>query len=122
MTPPRPPVLPSVTAAQERYHADLVDEVAKAVAAHEVVVVGVSGLPPGRKARRLLEAENIPYRYLQYGSYLRGWKRRLALKIWMGWPTFPMIFVRGTFIGGASDLRRLSQAGELKKMLAHSGG
>ncbi|MDQ3265283.1 MAG: glutaredoxin [Myxococcota bacterium] len=122
MAPPRPPVLPSVTAAQERYHADLVDEVAKVVAAHEVVVVGVSGLQPGRRARRLLEAENIPHRYLQYGSYLRGWRRRLALKLWVGWPTFPLIFVKGTFIGGASDLRRLSQTGELKKMLANSGG
>jgi glutaredoxin-related protein len=59
----------------------------------------------------------VPYRYLQYGSYLSGWRRRLALKIWVGWPTFPLVFIDGTFIGGASDLRALQASGELKKLL-----
>lgn len=92
-------------------------EVAKAVAEEKVVVVGVSGLQPGKRARKLLEAQGVPYRYLQYGSYFSGWRRRLALKIWVGWPTFPHIFVKGTFIGGASDLSKLIESGELKKLL-----
>lgn len=117
MTPPRPPVLPHVAAAQQAYHPDIVEEVAKAVSENDVVVVGVSGLQPGKKALRLLDGEKIAYRYLEYGSYLSGWKRRLALKIWMGWPTFPLIFIKGTFIGGGSDLRKLNESGELKKML-----
>jgi glutaredoxin-related protein len=103
---------------QQAYQADLVEEVAKAVAAEEVVVVGVAWLQPGKRARKLLDAEKIPYRYLQYGSYLSGWRRRLALKIWVGWPTFPLIFVKGTFVGGASDLKRLKESGELRKMLS----
>lgn len=117
MKPPRPPLHPSVAAAQEAFHPDLVEEVAKAVAAERVVVVGVYGLQPGKQARRLLEAAGIPYRYLEYGSYISGWQRRLALKIWVGWPTFPHVFVKGTFIGGARDLRKLIESGELKKML-----
>jgi monothiol glutaredoxin len=116
--PPRPPVLPHVAEAQSRYHADLVEEVASAVAANDVVVVGVSGLAPAKRARKLLDAEKISYRYLEYGSYFSGWKRRLALKMWIGWPTFPLIFIKGTFIGGASDLKHLHERGELRTLLA----
>ncbi|MBL8955247.1 MAG: glutaredoxin [Myxococcaceae bacterium] len=118
MIPPRPPLHPAVVAAQQAYHADLVNEVAAAVAAHEVVVVGVSGLAPGRRARAYLDAASIPYKYLQYGSYFSGWRRRLALKMWVGWSTFPLVFVRGTFIGGASDLKRLLDSGELAALRA----
>ena len=118
MTPPRPPVLSSVSTRQQAFHSDLVQEVATAVAAEDVLVVGVNWLQPDKRARKLLDAEQIPYRYLQYGSYLSGWRRRLALKIWIGWPTFPLIFVKGTFIGGGSELKKLHQTGELKTMLA----
>ena len=31
--------------------------------------------------------------------------------------TFPMIFVKGTFVGGASDLAKLIETGELKRLL-----
>jgi glutaredoxin-related protein len=117
MTPPRPPVLPAIAQAQATYHVDLVEEVARAIASEKVVVVGVSGLQPGRKARRLLDEQQVPHRYLEYGSYFAGWRRRLALKLWVGWPTFPLVFVKGTFIGGASDLQKLIDGGELKKLL-----
>ena len=117
MTPPRPPVHPAVTAKQAEYHADLVEEVAKAAATEKVLVVGVSGLQPGRRARTLLDEQKISYKYLQYGSYFRGWRRRLALKMWIGWPTFPLVFIKGTFVGGASDLKKLIDSGELKKLL-----
>ncbi|MCU0698921.1 MAG: glutaredoxin [Myxococcaceae bacterium] len=118
MSHPRPPLHPAVLDAQAKYHADLVAEVAAAVAKHDVVVVGVSGLQPGRRARKLLDERQVPYRYLEYGSYLSGWRRRLALKLWVGWPTFPLVFVKGTFIGGASDLSRLIASGELETLLA----
>lgn len=113
----RPPVLPAIAAAQAAYHVDLVEEVAKAIASDPVVVVGVSGLQPGKKAKRLLDEQKIAYRYLEYGSYFAGWRRRLALKMWVGWPTFPLVFVKGTFVGGASDLQQLIESGELKKLL-----
>ncbi len=122
MTPPRPPVRPEIAAKQSAFHVDLVEEVARAVAAEKVVVVGVRWLQPGKRARRILDAQQIPYRYLQYGSYLSGWRRRLALKIWVGWPTFPLIFVKGTFVGGASDLQRLSDSGALKALLGEQEG
>jgi glutaredoxin-related protein len=56
--------------------------------------------------------------YLEYGSYFSDWRRRTALKMWTGWPTFPMVFVRGALIGGAHELQRLIDCGELKQLLA----
>jgi monothiol glutaredoxin len=109
---------PAVREGVARQHADLVAEVEAAVAANPVVVVGMRGNPFPRKARRLLDAASVPHRYLEYGSYLSGWRRRNALKMWSGWPTFPMIFVKGVLVGGADDLARLQASGELQRLLA----
>ncbi len=95
----------------------IVSEVQAAIAAHDVVVVGMAINPAPRKARKLLDAAGIPYKYLTYGSYLRDWRRRTALKMWTGWQTFPMVFVKGVLVGGASDLAKLIESGELKRML-----
>jgi glutaredoxin-related protein len=70
--------------------------------------------PFPKKARRLLDAAGIAYRYLEYGSYFSQWRPRLALKMWAGWGTFPMVFVKGVLIGGADDLERLLKSGELR--------
>jgi glutaredoxin-related protein len=99
------------------FQADIIREVQAAVASNDVVVVGMAQNPHPRRARKLLDAGGIPYKYVEYGSYLNGWRRRLALKMWTGWPTFPMIFVKGVLIGGASDLDALIQNGELVRML-----
>jgi glutaredoxin-related protein len=99
-------------------HADIVKEVMDAVAANAVVVVGMRQNPSPKHARKLLDTHAIPYKYLEYGSYFSQWRRRGALKMWTGWQTFPMVFVKGTLVGGASDLARLHASGELKKMLA----
>ena len=105
---------PAVREKIASYRHAVVKEVQDAVAANAVVVVGMRQNPWPRKARRLLDAAGIAYKYLEYGSYLSGWRRRLALKMWTGWPTFPMVFVRGSLVGGAQDLERLIQNGELK--------
>jgi glutaredoxin-related protein len=99
-------------------HADIVREVQAAIAANDVVVVGMRQNPHPKRARKALDAAGLPYRYLEYGGYLDGWRRRNALKMWTGWPTFPMVFVGGVLIGGASDLARLIESGDLKKMTA----
>jgi glutaredoxin-related protein len=98
-------------------HADIVHNVQAAAASNPVLVVGMRGNPFCRKARRLLDAAGVAHHYLEYGSYLSLWRRRNALKMWTGWPTFPMVFVRGHLIGGASDLARLIESGELKRLL-----
>ncbi|MGX9734208.1 glutaredoxin domain-containing protein [Janthinobacterium aestuarii] len=99
-------------------HKDIVREVQAAIAAHQVVVVGMALNPFPRKARKILDVLGTPYQYLQYGSYLSQWHRRNALKMWTGWPTFPMVFVNGVLIGGASELQKLVENGEFSAMLA----
>jgi monothiol glutaredoxin len=99
-------------------HHDIIDEVEAAVAAHDVVVVGMkqNGFP--KQARKALTTAGVAFHYLEYGSYLSAWRRRTALKIWSGWPTFPMIFVKRVLIGGAADLQKLIDSGELARRLA----
>jgi len=99
-------------------HAEIVKEVQVAIAANPVVVVGMAQNPMPKRARQSLDEAGIAYKYLEYGSYLNNWRRRNALKNWTGWPTFPMVFVNGTLIGGADDLKRLIDSGELKKLAA----
>jgi glutaredoxin-related protein len=100
-------VHPAIRDRIERHSHGLVDEVEAAVAANAVVVVGMAMNPFPRKARRMLDAAGVPYKYLEYGSYFSRWRDRLPLKMWTGWPTFPLIFVDGVFIGGADDLARI---------------
>lgn len=99
-------------------HADIVRQVQTAIAAHVVVVVGMAQNPFPRKARKILDALGTSYEYLEYGSYFKDWRPRTALKMWTGWSTLPMIFVRGTLIGGANDLQKLIASGEFARLLA----
>ncbi|HSK04179.1 MAG TPA: glutaredoxin domain-containing protein [Kofleriaceae bacterium] len=99
------------------HHRDIVDEVEAAIAAHDVVIVGMKQNPHPRRARKVLKGRGVSFHYLEYGSYLNTWRRRTALKMWTGWPTFPMVFVKGVFIGGADDLEKLIESGELDRRL-----
>lgn len=108
---------PSIRDKLGRQHADIVGEVEAACATHALVVVGMGINPFPRKARRLLDQAGIAYHYLGYGSYFSLWRRRLALKMWSGWSTFPMVFVKGTLIGGYEELRKLHDSGELRRRL-----
>lgn len=99
-------------------HVDIVREVEAAVSANSVVIVGMRQNPVVRSARKALDNAKIAYKYLEYGSYLSEWRRRNALKMWTGWPTFPMVFVKGVLVGGGSDLAKLLESGELERMMA----
>ena len=96
----------------------IVREVQAAVAKHPVVVVGMGMSPFPKKARMALDAAGVAYQYLEYGNYFSNWRQRNALKLWTGWPTLPMVFVKGTLVGGAQDLSKLIKNGELKQLLA----
>jgi monothiol glutaredoxin len=109
---------PAIRSTVAGNHADIVQEVKNAIATHRVVVVGMAQNPFPKRACRALTAQGIAHVYLEYGSYLSGWRRRNALKMWTGWPTFPMIFIDGVLIGGAQDLTRLIASGECTRLLA----
>jgi monothiol glutaredoxin len=110
-------VHPAIRKTIAGHHEDIVREVQAAAAANDVVVVGMKQNPQPKKARKALDAASIPYKYLEYGSYLNLWRRRNALKMWTGWPTFPMVFVKGVLVGGADDVKRLIDSGEIKALL-----
>jgi len=114
-----PPVHPAAKAAQESYFPEVVAEVAAAITKDDVVVVGVAWNQPAKKAREALDAAGIKYRYLEYGNYVSGWKLRVALKMWAGWPTFPQVYVKGALVGGARETKALIKSGELQALLGN---
>lgn len=109
---------PSIRERIASHHGDLVAQAQAAVAAHPVVVLGMRQNPFCRKVRRLLGGAGIPYQYIEHGSYLGGWRQRNAWKMWTGWPTLPMVFVRGVLVGGCDNVQRMLAGGELQRMLA----
>jgi glutaredoxin-related protein len=108
---------PAVRDAIAALHLDVIKQVQHAIQHHPVVVVGMAFNPFVPKARKALDAADVAHHDIDFGGYLSQWRRRNALKMWTGWPTFPMIFVRGQFIGGCTNLQRLIDSGELKHLL-----
>lgn len=108
---------PAIRDRVAQYHRDFVDEIEAAAARHDVVVVGMRWNPYPRKACALLQAAGVAHHYIEHGSYLSGWRRRNALKLWSGWPTFPMVFVKGVLVGGFDQLKALHDSGELARLL-----
>src|SRR4029078_1143377 len=98
---------PAIRERVANLHADIVHNVQAAASSNPVLVVGMAGNPHVRRARKALAAAGVAYQYLEFGSYFGGWRRRNALKMWTGWPTFPMVFVKGILIGGADEVERL---------------
>ncbi len=109
---------PAIRQRVANHFGDTLREVQQAVASHPVVVVGMQQNPYPRKARKALDAVGVAHHDINYGSYFSDWRRRTALKMWTGWPTLPMVFVKGVLVGGAEDLVKLIDSGELKLMLA----
>lgn len=108
---------PAIRDTISNYEQGIVKEVQAAIAANPVVVVGMKMNPFPKQARKALEGAGIACKYLEYGSYFGEWRPRAALKAWTGWPTFPMVFVKGVLVGGANDLKKLIESGELRAML-----
>ena len=112
---PQEKIHPAVREKIASYRSDMVKEVQATVAANEIVVVGMRMNPYPKRARKALDGAGVAYKYLEYGSYLSEYRRRLVLKMWTGWPTFPMVFVKGVLVGGAEDVERMIESGEIGK-------
>lgn len=108
----------AVRAQIAKFHADVVDEVRRAVETDKLVVVGMAQNPFVKKARTALKGAGVGFTYLEYGSYTKQWRRRLAIKLWSGYPTFPQVFVRGVLIGGNHELQAMIADGSLQARLA----
>ena len=111
---------PHVNEHLAKFQSDTLEEVRTAIAKHAVVVVGMSVNTFVKAARKALTAAGIPFTYLEYGGYTSEWKKRLAIKLWSGWPTFPQVFVNGVLIGGAKETKEAIADGSLKERVAGS--
>lgn len=109
---------PAIRQTVSAHFRDTVQEVQTAIALHRIVVVGMAGNPLVKNARKLLHDQNLEFKYLEYGSYFTEWRRRNSLKMWTGWPTFPMVFIDGMLIGGYRDLKALRDSAELSTLTA----
>jgi glutaredoxin-related protein len=90
-------------------HPETIAEIEAAIAENKVVVVGMAQNPHVKNVRKALTEAGVEFKYLEYGSYFSEWSRRLTIKLWSGWPTFPQVFVRGVLIGG-EDLTKAALA------------
>jgi monothiol glutaredoxin len=89
----------------QTFHPEYVKEAEEAVKSNAYVIIGMKQNPVVKGARKFLDEKNIAYKYIEHGSYFSMWKPRLALKLWSGWPTFPMVFADGKLVGGFSELK-----------------
>jgi glutaredoxin-related protein len=111
-------IAPQALSAMQQFHADVVRQVQDAVTRHPVVVVGMAQNPHIKNVKKALTDAGIAFEYLEYGSYFSQWRQRLAIKLWSGWPTFPMVFVRGVLIGGEDLTKAAIADGTLRAQLA----
>jgi glutaredoxin-related protein len=109
---------PAIRERVAKHHHDVIAQAQAAIDRHPVVVLGMRQNPLVKRARRALDSAGVAHEYIEHGSYFSEWRRRNALKMWAGWPTFPMVFVKGSLVGGADDLQRLIVNGELGTLLA----
>jgi monothiol glutaredoxin len=110
-------IAPDAVAKMGAFHADVVRQVVETVAREPVVVVGMAQNPHVKNVRKALDAAGVKFTYLEYGSYFGDWRKRLAIKLWSGWPTFPQVFVRGALVGGEELTKAALADGSLKARL-----
>ncbi|MFT6398434.1 MAG: glutaredoxin-related protein [Bradymonadia bacterium] len=108
---PEDKIHPAIRERVNNSNRGIVDEVLTALATNPTVVVGMSLNPSCKKACSHLASRDLPFKYLEYGGYHNEWRRRNALKMWAGWPTFPMVFHKGVLIGGAENLEKFLKDG-----------
>lgn len=113
----QPRKTPAAQAFVAKFHPNILEEVRSTVASQAVVVVGMSQNPVVKKARKLLDAAQIQYTYLEYGSYMSKWRERLVIKMWSGWPLFPQVFVQGALIGGCNETEAALEDGSFVALL-----
>ena len=104
---------PNISKQVLEYHKEVINEVEEAIEENQIVIVGMRWNDAVCQAKRNFRKAGKKFKYLEYASYTNGWRKRLALKMWSGWPTFPMIFIDQKLIGGNSDLRKLLKSDKL---------
>jgi monothiol glutaredoxin len=67
---------------------------------------------------QILNHLGVPFKGV---NILESDELRQGLKDYSNWPTFPQLYIKGEFVGGADITREMFQAGELQAMLKDKG-
>jgi monothiol glutaredoxin len=67
---------------------------------------------------QILDHLGVPFKGV---NILESDELRQGLKTFSDWPTFPQLYVKGEFVGGADITREMFQAGELQTLLKDKG-
>jgi len=99
--------------------ADVIDEIAREVREHRVVVYmkGTPSFPMcGFSAAtvEVLREVGVPFKAV---DVLAEPEKREAIKTFSNWPTVPQVYVGGKFIGGCDIVREMHARGELAPLL-----
>jgi monothiol glutaredoxin len=116
---PESQIHPTALATVDQNYRSVVEEVSTAVGRDAIVVVGMAQNPHVKRARKALKDAGVQFTYLEYGSYVSDWRKRTAIKMWTGWPTFPMVFAGGFLVGGASETITLLGDGSLQRIASN---
>ncbi len=108
---------PAAAAKLAERHPETIAEIEAAIANNLVVVIGMAQNPHVKNVRKALAEAGVDFKYLEYGSYFSEWARRLTIKLWSGWPTFPQVYVRGVLIGGEDLTKAALNDGTLRARL-----
>ena len=67
---------------------------------------------------QILNHLGVPFKGV---NILESDELRQGVKTYSNWPTFPQLYIKGEFVGGADITREMFQAGELQAMLKDKG-
>ena len=67
---------------------------------------------------QILSHLGVPFKGV---NILESDELRQGVKDYSNWPTFPQLYIKGEFIGGADITREMFQAGELQTLLKDKG-
>ena len=67
---------------------------------------------------QILNHLGVPFKGV---NILESDELRQGVKDYSNWPTFPQLYIKGEFVGGADITREMFQAGELQAMLKDKG-
>ena len=67
---------------------------------------------------QILSHLGVPFKGV---NILESDELRQGVKDYSNWPTFPQLYVKGEFVGGADITREMFQAGELQTLLKDKG-
>ncbi len=78
------------------------------------IIYSTMSCPYCVKAKQLLTSLDLPYQEIDIGVNPDVLEELIKKT---GWQTVPQIFINNKFIGGFDDLNKITQNGELKKLL-----